>query len=209
MLPSDHCKIIISFVFGILLSPFSWGIFYLLLSIVIFFLIDYVFCNGKFEYSYLEHRASVIFYSVLGFIIGRTIHRVTIMPTDELHKCKPIKDITYDFHETLLLRDLQFISEIEKDVLINVTDRYKLRITDTYYFLYKLIMFNHRNDIYSFIDNTIGNSIALYKIKRHENIKELLVKSEEGLNNLMYTYKDDKVFCDKIKKVIDSIGIIN
>lgn len=205
MYRSDHVKIIFSFVFGILLSPFSWGIFYLVASIIIFFVIDYIFCEGKFEYNYLEHRASVIFYGILGFIIGRTIHDMSVMPTTKLHKCKPKKDLKYDFHETLLIRDLEFICSIERDKLINISDRYKYNIRDTYYFFYKLILFSHRNDIHIFIDNTIGKAIALYDMKKYEYIRELICKSEIGLNNLMHTYRDDKIFCDKIGVVITHI----
>lgn len=205
MYRSDHIKIIFSFVLGVLLSPFSWGIFYLILSIVIFFVIDYIFCNGKFEYEYLEHRGSIIFYGVLGFIIGRTIHGMSVMPTNKLHKCKPVKDLTYDFHETLLIRDLEFIGSIERGKLINISDRYKYNIKDTYYFFYKLILFSHRNDIHMFIDNTIGKAIALYEMKKYEHVKTLICKAEIGINNLMYTYRDDKIFCEKLKIVTNEI----
>lgn len=65
-------QLLLSVFWGILLSPFSRGIAYLLISIVVGEILMYVFCNGKYPWI-PQIRAAVVCGSFFGFILGRSI----------------------------------------------------------------------------------------------------------------------------------------
>lgn len=80
ILPNYFCNskatpvycIICALVWGIILSPWSRGIFWLIASIIIYEILLYIFTKGDPKYWNLQTRTGCIFASVLGFIIGRT-----------------------------------------------------------------------------------------------------------------------------------------
>lgn len=84
-------QVIVAFVFGILLSPFSSGLFFLTVFIVVYEILYYLFINpltvvpyggyddplGQNNYNprcyNIFVRVSVMIASILGFIVGRTL----------------------------------------------------------------------------------------------------------------------------------------
>ena len=122
MLIEDLSKIGFSFCFGFLLSPFTWGLLYLPIFIIIFGIIDYAFFKGSFTYEYFEHRTSIIYYGIIGFIIGRTFHDLSITPIEGLYIKKRKKELHYNLHK-LLYKDLKLISKIRVNSYINITDK--------------------------------------------------------------------------------------
>lgn len=66
-------QVIISLVFGILLSPWSSGLFFLVIFIIAYEILYYIFTKGNPLYYNVFVRTSVILASILGFIIGRTL----------------------------------------------------------------------------------------------------------------------------------------
>lgn len=213
MLLSDVSKIAFSFCFGFLLSPFSWGILYLPIFIIIFGSIDYLFFKGEFTYEYFEHRVSIIFYGILGFIIGRTFHNLIVTPTENFHIKIPKKLITYNFHENMLSDDMKFISSIKKNQMINISDRCILNSNESYYFVYRFIVFSHVNSIYKFLDKTINNAIFLYNNTKDKQDRTKLLDEIKncikGMKNIKETYYRDINFCLKVDILINKILEIN
>lgn len=66
-------QVIIAFVWGVALSPWSSGIFILIWSIILYELAYYIFTHGDPHFYNLSIRPAVISASVLGYIIGRTL----------------------------------------------------------------------------------------------------------------------------------------
>lgn len=66
-------QVIVAIVWGILLSPWSSGLFALVIFIIIYELMYYIFTHGDPKYYDLFTRTASIFASILGFIIGRTL----------------------------------------------------------------------------------------------------------------------------------------
>ena len=66
-------QLVVAFVFGILLSPWSSGIFFLVVFIIIYEWLLYVFTHGNPQYWSSFTRCAVICGSVLGYIVGRTL----------------------------------------------------------------------------------------------------------------------------------------
>lgn len=69
---SAGVSFILAFTSGILLSPFSAGLIFLLFFILLFELITAVNTRLRHPWS-VEMRALIIFGALLGFIIGRTV----------------------------------------------------------------------------------------------------------------------------------------
>lgn len=70
---SPMMQVIVSFVWGILLAPWSAGMIFLAASIILFEIFIYVFTKGNPKYYNTFVRTGVICSSVLGFIVGRTL----------------------------------------------------------------------------------------------------------------------------------------
>ena len=66
-------EIVVSFVWGILLSPWNRGLIFLVSSIIVFEIMTYLFTKGDPKYYNVFVRTGVICSSILGFIIGRTL----------------------------------------------------------------------------------------------------------------------------------------
>jgi hypothetical protein len=66
-------QVIVAFLWGVLLSPWSKGMIYLFASIVFYEILYYVFTHGNPLYYNVFTRAGCICSSVLGFIVGRTL----------------------------------------------------------------------------------------------------------------------------------------
>lgn len=65
-------QLLLAVFWGILLSPFSRGIAYLLASIIIGEVLMYVFCGGKYPWV-AQVRAGVVCAAFFGFILGRSL----------------------------------------------------------------------------------------------------------------------------------------
>lgn len=72
-------QIIGAFTYGIILSPWSSGLFVLIISIITYELLFYLFTHGCPRYYNLFVRTTVIMSSVLGYIIGRTLSNDDIL----------------------------------------------------------------------------------------------------------------------------------
>lgn len=59
--------------FGILLSPWGSGLFFLVVSIIIGEILAYIFTGGDPRYYNTFTRASVVYCSIFGYIVGRTL----------------------------------------------------------------------------------------------------------------------------------------
>lgn len=66
-------QVIIAIVWGILLSPFSSGLFALVVFIIIYEIMYYLFTHGNEKYYDTLTRTASINASIFGFIIGRTL----------------------------------------------------------------------------------------------------------------------------------------
>lgn len=66
-------QVITSFTFGVLLSPWSSGLFFLVVFIIIYEIFYYVFTKGDARYYDSFTRCGVICSSILGYIVGRTL----------------------------------------------------------------------------------------------------------------------------------------
>lgn len=66
-------QVILAFAFGVLLSPWSSGLFFLTIFIIINEILFYVFTKGDPRYYNVFVRTGVIYASILGFILGRTL----------------------------------------------------------------------------------------------------------------------------------------
>ena len=197
-------SIIFSFCVGLLLSPFNSGIIYLLFSIVIFGVIDYIFYDGRMEYKYMEYRASVISYGILGFIIGRTIHELPVIHNKGLHD---IKDTNISIPCTLLplYHDVNFISKINKNNKVNIISKRSLDFfKEPMYYCYSYLFFpTDEYKLYNYVNKTIesyNECLKIYK-KEHEQLKNLVIirnKLKQSLYNLPLQY-------EKIETLIKSI----
>lgn len=205
MIIEDISKIVISFCFGFLLSPFSWGILYLPMFMIIFGTIDYLFYGGKFEYEYFEHRTSIIYYSFLGFIIGRTFHELNVVPIENFHKKKKKKIIKHNVEKYLLLKDLKFISNIKKDKYINISDKENIDFSNFYFYIYRLIIFSTEDEIIKFVNNNINNGIILLETDKDEKLLTRVKNCKVGIQNLINTYKKSILIKDKMELLIQKI----
>ena len=80
---SEECtpmfQIIFAFVYGVLLSPWSSGIFFLVVFALIYEIIFYLFTFGDPRYWQSETRVSVVAASFFGWIIGRTVYQQDVL----------------------------------------------------------------------------------------------------------------------------------
>lgn len=70
---SPMFQVIFGFTFGMLLSPWSNGIFWLAIITIIYEIFFYMFTNGDPRYYNLFVRTAVIYSNILGYICGRTL----------------------------------------------------------------------------------------------------------------------------------------
>lgn len=66
-------QVLTSFCFGILLSPWSSGLFFLMIYIIIYEILYYIFTKGDPMFYSVFVRTGVIYASILGYIVGRTL----------------------------------------------------------------------------------------------------------------------------------------
>lgn len=71
-------QIIIAMIWGILLSPWSSGLFALVIFIIVYEILFYVFTGGDPQYYSLFVRTGVIYTSIFGYILGRTLSGDTV-----------------------------------------------------------------------------------------------------------------------------------
>lgn len=62
-----------AFVLGVLVAPWSSGLFFLIVFIIVYELAYYTYTHGNPKYYSAEVRAGVILASVLGWIMGRAV----------------------------------------------------------------------------------------------------------------------------------------
>jgi hypothetical protein len=68
-------QVILSFAVGVLLSPWSWGLIFYILFLVVYEIVYYFFTDNWDEYS----RMAVIVYAILGWIIGREFYHLFVL----------------------------------------------------------------------------------------------------------------------------------
>jgi 4-hydroxybenzoate polyprenyltransferase len=66
-------QVIVALTLGILLSPWSSGLFFLIIFIILYELFYYIFTKGNPRYYNVFVRTGVIFASIFGYILGRTL----------------------------------------------------------------------------------------------------------------------------------------
>lgn len=66
-------QILVSLVWGVLLSPWSSGLFFLVIFIIIYEILYYIFTRGNPLYYNIFTRTGVIYCSIFGYILGRTL----------------------------------------------------------------------------------------------------------------------------------------
>ena len=62
-----------SFLTGAIFAPFSWGIFYLIIFIIVYELLFYIFSQGEDPYYTPLGRAAIICAAIFGYIGVRTL----------------------------------------------------------------------------------------------------------------------------------------
>lgn len=78
-------QMIISFVLGLIFSPFNSGLIYIILYIIFNEILVYIFSFGKYSVFWDPFdRCGVICSVILGFIIGRTLCQMDIESNDTL-----------------------------------------------------------------------------------------------------------------------------
>jgi hypothetical protein len=114
-----------------------------------------------------------------------------------------------------IISRLKFIGKIQKDEKINVKylyvqpDNILTRISRT------IVAPDNRNNTCNFITSTIKRSFDILNLHLNNNrpfdkvycynLITDLRKAEEGLQNLIKTYKEDKMFACKIETIIEEI----
>lgn len=86
---------ITSFTTGLLFSPWSSGIFYLLITVFIYEFFYYAFTKGEAPYYILYDRCAIICAAFLGYICGRSLAQKEIMYV-KIPKFKPDFQDCYD-----------------------------------------------------------------------------------------------------------------
>ena len=66
-------QVILALVWGILLSPWSSGLFFLVIFIIFYEILYYIFTKGNPRYYNVFVRTGVIHASIFGYILGRTV----------------------------------------------------------------------------------------------------------------------------------------
>ena len=66
-------QVLIALVWGVLLSPWASGLFFLFFFIIFYEILYYVFTRGDPIYYNLFVRVGVIYSSIFGYILGRTL----------------------------------------------------------------------------------------------------------------------------------------
>lgn len=66
-------QLITALVWGVLLSPWGSGLFFLFVFIIIYEILYYVFTKGNPVYYNVFVRVGVIYASIFGYIVGRTL----------------------------------------------------------------------------------------------------------------------------------------
>uniref|UniRef100_A0A6C0EJX9 Uncharacterized protein n=1 Tax=viral metagenome TaxID=1070528 RepID=A0A6C0EJX9_9ZZZZ len=111
-----------------------------------------------------------------------------------------------------ILSKLKFIGYIDKDEKLNI--RYMTKSVNNWQtsLVRSLIYPDNRNNALKFVRDVISRSFEIIEHHfRHENLSESrpiivdLIKSQQGLLNLKYTYSDDTKFCCDIDVLIEKI----
>lgn len=66
-------QVVVALVWGILLSPWSSGLFFLIVFIIIYEIMVYLFTRADPNYYDVFVRTTVICSTILGYILGRTL----------------------------------------------------------------------------------------------------------------------------------------
>lgn len=66
-------QIIVSFAFGIIFAPYSYGFIYLVIYLFLYEVIYFIFTRGEYPYWTPLFRFATVAASLLGWIIGRVI----------------------------------------------------------------------------------------------------------------------------------------
>lgn len=74
-------QVIVALTWGIILSPWSSGLIFLVASIIIYEIVYYIFTRGRFPYYNVFVRTGAMMASILGYIIGRTLSQDDILMT--------------------------------------------------------------------------------------------------------------------------------
>jgi len=70
---NELLQILSAFALGIAFAPWSWGIVYFFIGIVIWEILYYVSVKGSKPFWFLEVRLAIVAASVLGWLIGREL----------------------------------------------------------------------------------------------------------------------------------------
>lgn len=75
---------LISFFVGFIFGPWSWGIIWLLLYFIVYWLVDYIISRNRPNCWNTVGRAGIFFASLLGFIVSRTLYGVKVLKRGKL-----------------------------------------------------------------------------------------------------------------------------
>lgn len=123
-----------------------------------------------------------------------------------------INDVTMDNNEEILSK-LKFIGFIEKDEKLNI--RYMTKHPNNWQTAVtrSLLYPDNRSNALKFVRDVISRSFEIIdKYLRRQNIPACraviadLIRSQQGLQNLKYTYSDDTKFCCDIDVLIERVS---
>jgi len=66
-------QVLIALIWGVLLSPWASGLFFLFFFIIVYEILYYIFTRGDPKYYNVFVRVGVIYASIFGYILGRTL----------------------------------------------------------------------------------------------------------------------------------------
>lgn len=72
-------QVIIAVTFGVILSPFASGLFFLVIFTVLGEILYYMFTKGDPRYYNVFTRAGVIYGGIFGYIVGRSLSNCEVL----------------------------------------------------------------------------------------------------------------------------------
>lgn len=122
----------------------------------------------------------------------------------------PIKDVNMENQEEIISK-LKFIGYIQEDEKVDVRNM-NLQPNNLLTKIYRTFLYpNDREGTYDFIKRTVERAIEIIEFYQDKDqllckiIINDLMKARQGINNLKYSYKDDKKFCCNLDVRIERI----
>lgn len=122
----------------------------------------------------------------------------------------PIRDVNMETQEEIISK-LKFIGYIQEDEKVDIRNM-NLQPNNLVTKIYRTFLYpNDREGTYDFIKRTVERAIEIIEFNQDKDhllckiIISDLIKARQGINNLKYSYKDDKKFCCNLDVRIERI----